>query len=171
MSSLTAAQRFLFVDDDAKARAGFSQLVARAGAVADCVASVEVNRRIERAIRESDTAGRLGGDEFGVILEEVQTRRIACIVVERVLAAIREPIEIEGKPVRVGTSIGVALFPEAGEDGDALLRSADAAMYEAKRGAGNYRLVGGDTPGTPHPFRSTVTSGNAAGALPGKGRV
>ncbi len=137
---------------------GFKEINDTFGHDAGDAVLTEVTRRIEGAIRGSDIAARLGGDEFGVLLEEVQTRHVAAIVVERILAAVRKPLELEEGEARVGGSIGVALFPEAGTDVDSLIRAADAAMYEAKRGQGNYRLVGGDVPGSDPPFGPPAAS-------------
>jgi diguanylate cyclase (GGDEF)-like protein/hemerythrin-like metal-binding protein/PAS domain S-box-containing protein len=96
-----------------------------------------VARHLEGAVRQSDTVARQGGDEFAVILSRVARRGDASIVAERMIRALDEPIEIGGKPCKVGISIGVATYPENGDDMDTLVARADAAMYESKRAGKN----------------------------------
>ena len=91
-----------------------------------------VGSRVRQALRKSDCIVRLGGDEFGVLLPTVGSREGVIRIVRRILNALEEPFLIEGHPVRVGSSIGIALSPEHGADVDALLRCADIAMYQAK---------------------------------------
>ena len=99
----------------------------------------EVARRLSRSVRESDSIARLGGDEFIVLLDNVSGREdclSAAINIERTLA---EDSSFYGLPVEISASIGQALFPDDGEDEDALVRAADAAMYRIKSGAGSDR--------------------------------
>ena len=96
----------------------------------------EVAARLRAAVREVDTLARLGGDEFILLVEAIPHRRQVQPVVEKLLAAFREPFVIEDKEFRITASIGVSLFPEDGEDADALLQHADAAMYSAKSAGG-----------------------------------
>jgi diguanylate cyclase (GGDEF)-like protein len=93
----------------------------------------EIGTRLCRAVRESDTIARLGGDEFGVLLPEVESSAAAELAAERIRAALEPDFVIDGLPVHVDASIGIALFPTHGEDVDTLLQHADVAMYEAKR--------------------------------------
>ncbi|MBL8776393.1 MAG: EAL domain-containing protein [Acidimicrobiales bacterium] len=91
---------------------------------------VDIARRLEQAVRGGDTVARLGGDEFGVLVEPgADARRDAELVARRVLAALADPIQVQGTPLAVGASIGIAVG-HAG--GDVLLRNADVAMYQAK---------------------------------------
>jgi diguanylate cyclase (GGDEF)-like protein/PAS domain S-box-containing protein len=92
----------------------------------------EVGVRIRSVLRESDTAARLGGDEFAVLLPRA-TAEDAELAARRLLEALSLPFTIDGHPVDIGASIGVALFPEHGSDPGTLLRRADVAMYVAKR--------------------------------------
>ena len=99
----------------------------------------EVARRLSRSVRESDSIARLGGDEFVVLLDTVGGREdclAAAINIERTLA---EGSSFYGLTVDISASIGQALFPDDGEDEDALIRAADAAMYRIKSGAGSDR--------------------------------
>ena len=93
--------------------------------------------------RDTDVVARMGGDEFAILQRHIpsveQTQQLALRVVE----AVRRPIDIEGRPVAVGVSIGVALYPAHGVDADELLRNADSAMYQAKSaGPGRFRVFG-----------------------------
>lgn len=97
----------------------------------------EVARRLKACTRAGDTVARLGGDEFTAILTTLSHEEDAGRVGNKILAAINEPIMAEGNEVRVGGSIGVAVFPDDGEDAEGLLRNADTAMYRAKNGGKN----------------------------------
>ena len=99
---------------------------------------VEIAARLGGTLRESDTAARLGGDEFVLLLPA--TPLVGAIETSRALVDfIVAPIVIDGKPVSVGASIGIAVFPNHGRDADTLLAAADSAMYTAKRSGGGYR--------------------------------
>lgn len=86
-----------------------------------------------KCLRDSDTVARMGGDEFVVLLPKVTDRERAVLVAERILAAIKTPLYLDGNLVEVSASMGVALFPEHGTDAFTLITHSDAAMYEAKR--------------------------------------
>jgi diguanylate cyclase (GGDEF)-like protein len=99
-----------------------------------------VAERIRACIRPGDTAARMGGDEFAIVLEDLSTQDEAMVVAERVLEALGRPIDLgEAAPI-VGGSIGLALSGVGGDTGDDLLRSADVAMYAAKA-AGRAQIV------------------------------
>lgn len=95
-----------------------------------------IARRLPRALRELDTVARVGGDEFVVLLGDIDGAPGAGQVAEKILARIREPIRLdlvrETRDVTIDASIGISLFPEDGSDLDALLVHADNAMYSAK---------------------------------------
>ena len=99
----------------------------------------EVALRLREVIRESDTVARLGGDEFAVVLPRVDAGG-AILIAEKILQALHEPFSVEGRVLPLGGSIGIALFPEHGEDGGNLLRRADVAMYAAKHAGGGIML-------------------------------
>jgi diguanylate cyclase (GGDEF)-like protein len=90
-----------------------------------------VARRLLQATRGCDTVARLGGDEFAILLEGMAREMDAPVVIERLKAALRRPVILQGREVIIGASIGVA-YVEAGEGVDDVLRNADLAMYHAK---------------------------------------
>ncbi|MFO0519101.1 MAG: putative bifunctional diguanylate cyclase/phosphodiesterase [bacterium] len=97
----------------------------------------DVASRLRDVLRESDTVARLGGDEFAILLPAGPADRVGQVV-ERVLRVLEAPILLEEQPVDVGASIGVASWPEDGDDADELLRHADVAMYVAKRASSGH---------------------------------
>jgi diguanylate cyclase (GGDEF)-like protein/PAS domain S-box-containing protein len=98
----------------------------------------EIASRLSGALRESDTAARLGGDEFVLLLPA--TPLVGALETARALQDfIVAPMNIEGKPLTVGASIGIAVFPTHGRDAEVLLAAADSAMYDAKHAGGGYR--------------------------------
>jgi diguanylate cyclase (GGDEF)-like protein/PAS domain S-box-containing protein len=103
----------------------------------------EAAQRLGSCVRKSDTVARHGGDEFVILVADFKTEIDCQVVAEKVLRALGQPFEAEGSSYRLGASIGIAVFPATGADGDALLRNADAAMYHAKQLGGNqYRFHG-----------------------------
>ncbi|MBM3150515.1 MAG: GGDEF domain-containing protein, partial [Chloroflexi bacterium] len=99
----------------------------------------EVGQRLVRVLRRSDTVSRMGGDEFIVLLPQISSAEYAAKVARKLLNSFKEPFLVERHELRMTTSIGVALYPEAGEDAESLFRHADTAMYRAKdRGRDRY---------------------------------
>ncbi len=92
-----------------------------------------VAQRMLRTVRDSDTVARLGGDELTVILEALDDSAHVEWLARRISQALSEPFEVGGHVVHLGCSLGIALYPNDGEDVDTLLANADAAMYESKR--------------------------------------
>jgi diguanylate cyclase (GGDEF)-like protein len=91
-----------------------------------------VAERLRTAVRGEDSVTRLGGDEFAVMCTDVRTADDAEFVAERIIAALKRPIHLEGQEVFVTTSLGISLFPADATQPEALLKNADAAMYRAK---------------------------------------
>ncbi len=100
-----------------------------------------VAERLTGLVREGDTVARVGGDEFTLLLAEVERAEDVVEVAERVLDTLRQPWVLNGHEFRITASIGIAMFPNDGEDADSRLRNADTAMYRAKdQGRDNYEL-------------------------------
>ena len=88
--------------------------------------------RLRQAVRKGDTVGRLGGDEFIVLLGGLSDSAESTPVVENLLEQFRRPFNVDGRDMLLTASIGIALFPTDGKDASELLRNADSAMYHAK---------------------------------------
>jgi diguanylate cyclase (GGDEF)-like protein len=89
--------------------------------------------------RETDTVARLSGDEFAILLEDVQDRRNVSLLTERLLYEISKPIQLEHTQAAITASIGIAMFPKDGEEISTLLQNADVAMYYGKsKGKNSY---------------------------------
>lgn len=99
-----------------------------------------VGSRLSRAIRETDFAARLGGDEFCVLAEDVAFEHEAAKIAEKCLDAICAETWIASRKMNPRASVGIAFFPDDGADHEALMQSADSAMYAAKR-SGNKRFA------------------------------
>jgi diguanylate cyclase (GGDEF)-like protein/PAS domain S-box-containing protein len=91
-----------------------------------------VTRRLLECARDSDTVSRQGGDEFVVLLSEIQHAEDAAIAARRMLNAVAEAHSIEHHDLHVTTSIGISVYPEDGRDAETLIQNADTAMYQAK---------------------------------------
>ncbi len=129
----------LFVDLD-----GFKAINDRLGHEAGDLLLMEAADRLRRAVRATDTVTRFGGDEFVVLVEDVGDVAIGEQVAAKIRDAVALPALLDHRPVRLGASIGISLFPDHGESPEALLQAADAAMYAAKRQGGGVMLAGSD---------------------------
>ncbi|HYF60278.1 MAG TPA: PAS-domain containing protein [Burkholderiaceae bacterium] len=132
---------------------------------------VEIGTRLRRSVRAEDAVGRLGGDEFVVVQPGADQPALAVRLARRVVEAICAPMLIEGRLVRVGASVGIALRAGDDDTADGLVRRADAAMYAAKAaGTGSIRLhvAGADAapggPPSPVDARSPARSSDRASA-------
>ncbi len=98
--------------------------------------------RLTESLRETDTVARIGGDEFLVIQTEVPHRYAAANVAEKIVKNIGMPFHIEGLEIQIGASIGIAIYPEHGDNSSVLLKKADNAMYYTKKiGKNNYTFT------------------------------
>ncbi|CAK0742021.1 diguanylate cyclase [uncultured Gammaproteobacteria bacterium] len=95
-------------------------------------------RRLRNCVRLMDTVGRLGGDEFLVVATDIAERSAATFVAEKIRYSFSEPFELQGKEIFCTASIGIATYPDDGDNVDTLIRNADQAMYHAKRGQRNH---------------------------------
>lgn len=101
----------------------------------------QIGQRLKEAVREGDTVARVGGDEFTIVLQDIEHRSDAAVLAEKVLSAIAAPIDVLGHRLYMTTSIGITVFPEDGDDAETLLKNADAAMYRAKEdGRNTYQM-------------------------------
>ncbi|MCB1892907.1 MAG: EAL domain-containing protein, partial [Rhodocyclaceae bacterium] len=101
----------------------------------------EIARRLSGCLRSSDTVARQGGDEFVVVLNDLARPEDATIVAQKLLDALSPPMTLSGREIVPGASLGFALYPQDGDNLQALLMSADKAMYAAKQaGRGQYRF-------------------------------
>lgn len=100
-----------------------------------------VSQRLLQCVRKGDTLSRFGGDEFTLLLPEVQDDAATTQVAEKILESLREPFQLSGHEIYVGASIGIAMFPDGGKTLDTLIKNADIAMYRAKNiGKDGYQL-------------------------------
>ena len=94
---------------------------------------VEVAVKLKKAVRSTDLVARVGGDEFVIVLENIEQAKDVRATAEKVINKIFEPMNIDGKRLIVGGSVGVGIYPYHALSPDSLLNAADKAMYEAKR--------------------------------------
>lgn len=100
-----------------------------------------VSERLASCVRDGDTFARMGGDEFTVLLPEIDSIEKVTRVAERILEAFIPPFRLAGKELTISASIGIALYPQSGRDAEALLRNADIALYRAKdQGRNSFRF-------------------------------
>jgi len=100
--------------------------------------------RIRDALRESDTLARMGGDEFAVILPAITSREDVAKVAAKIIGALSMSFKLNGhaQEVTIGASMGIAIYPANAQDIDALIKAADAAMYNAKQVGNSFRFCG-----------------------------
>lgn len=97
----------------------------------------EVSSRLIKLLRSDDTVSRMGGDEFLVILNALQTPEDAKILTEKVVAGLAEPFTIGGVGHRLGVSVGISIFPYDGTTVETLIKKSDSAMYVSKHSGGS----------------------------------
>lgn len=117
----------LFIDLD-----GFKKINDALGHAMGDLLLKEVAKRLHANIRESDTVARMGGDEFTIILNNLQNIEGAMAMATKFIEVINQPIELIGNICHVGASIGIAIYPDHAESINDLINAADGAMYEAK---------------------------------------
>ncbi|MBI3812148.1 MAG: EAL domain-containing protein [Nitrospirae bacterium] len=99
----------------------------------------QIGPRVRRCLRESDTVARMGGDEFAILLPNTHVEG-ASLTARKILKALEAPFVLEEVTIDIGVSIGIALYPDHGEEGDALVQRADMALYETKQAGGGYAV-------------------------------
>ncbi len=116
-----------------------------------------VAERLEGMVREDDTVARLGGDEFIIVLRHVSGIEYAVAVASRAIQAVAKPYEIGGATVTITISAGVSIYPDHGDNVEKLIKSADRALYEAKRSGKNvYRIADVANPAVPAPLLASI---------------
>lgn len=104
-----------------------------------------VSERLLASVREYDTVARIGGDEFGVLLEDIDAQSAPTEVCGRILSALTTPVMLDDLELVVTGSVGVAIHPEAGETAERLMKAADFALHAAKvRGRNSFQVAQGD---------------------------
>lgn len=91
-----------------------------------------VAARLAEVLRQNDTVARMGGDEFTILIEEIDQPQHASSVADKILNALAEPFDLAGQELFISASIGISLFPTDGQDLETLLKNADVALYRAK---------------------------------------
>jgi len=126
---------------------GFKQINDTLGHDAgDALLKMVANRLVD-AVRQEDTVARMGGDEFVIGLSELNPAEGVVKLVSKVIQAVSQPYSIQGRSVSMTASVGVGIYPMHGEEVETLMKSADLALYEAKRtGKNNYRIAARTTP-------------------------
>lgn len=100
-----------------------------------------VAQRLQDSVREMDTVARLSGDEFILLIDDLDSKEQATLVANRIIESIQKPYPIHGKELQVGASMGVTFYPEDGTEVESLVKNADIAMYKAKElGKNAYQL-------------------------------
>ena len=97
----------------------------------------EAARRMQDCVRESDTVARIGGDEFVILLPNIEEVKDAMLVAEKIRHALNQPFALVGKSLYISSSTGIAVYPEHGKDETQLVKNADIAMYHAKESGRN----------------------------------
>jgi diguanylate cyclase (GGDEF)-like protein len=102
---------------------------------------VEVGQRLTGSLRMIDTVARFGGDEFMVLLWEINSKTDAVIVAQKILGDFQQPFMIDGQKITLTASLGIAVYPENGKDIQDLIKKSDKSLYHAKENSGdNYQL-------------------------------
>ncbi|MBF0417363.1 MAG: EAL domain-containing protein [Magnetococcales bacterium] len=105
----------------------------------------EISHRLKGCVRESDTVARMGGDEFTIILTNLNTTDHVAAVAQKIISSVREPVQLLGQNVYVGASVGISMFPVDSSNMETLIKHADMAMYQAKEaGRNTFRFASSD---------------------------
>ncbi|HMK63837.1 MAG TPA: diguanylate cyclase [Acidimicrobiales bacterium] len=129
---------------------GFKPVNDRAGHDVGDELLVKVGERLVRSVRSEDTVARVGGDEFAILMEDVDDPVSARMAAERIVGAVGRPVVVRGHEIVISASVGIAYSPRGEEDGECLMRDADLAMYRAKdAGKSGYVFVNEHPPSVP----------------------
>ncbi len=100
----------------------------------------EAANRLKSCLRHSDTIGRIGGDEFAVIIPDIKNQNDAELVAQKIVKTICSPMLINNEQIELGASIGISIYPQDGDNPDTLMTKADSAMYNVKKNIGGNNL-------------------------------
>ena len=89
-------------------------------------------QRLLKTVRKADTVARIGGDEFLIILTEVNDKAAAANVAGKIVQQLSSPFDLDGNEIKIGASVGIAMYPAHGDNSRDLIRKADNAMYKTK---------------------------------------
>ena len=138
----TSTMALMYLDLD-----GFKQINDTLGHDAGDTLLRLVADRLVAAVRQEDTVARLGGDEFMIALWELSHADDVAKLVSKVIQAVSQPYRIQGRDVNITASVGIGIYPTHGEEVGTLMKSADLALYEAKRtGKNDYRIAARTAP-------------------------
>lgn len=143
----------MFIDLD-----GFKQVNDKFGHSAGDILLQAVAARLTNSLREEDTLARVGGDEFVLLLPVVRTRDEVSVIADKLLKEINVPFLLDEHRISLGASIGIALFPDNGDNFDSLINEADKAMYYIKRHAKNGYVFASEL--------SSITQGDTRSSFP-----
>ena len=100
-----------------------------------------LSQRLRDCLREGDTLSRIGGDEFMLLLPHIRSRDNAAFIAQKIISSLKQPFYIEGHELYAGMSIGIAIYPDDGDNIETLIKHADIAMYHAKdHGRNDYKF-------------------------------
>lgn len=99
----------------------------------------ETGRRLTSFLRKSDTVARIGGDEFVILLNDINKKEDAAIVTKKLLMYVRDPFMLNSHQIEVKASIGISIYPDDSQDLETLVKKADAAMRTAKKTSDSYK--------------------------------
>ncbi|MGO9016147.1 MAG: diguanylate cyclase domain-containing protein [Dissulfurispiraceae bacterium] len=122
----------MYIDVD-----GFKEVNDSYGHVAGDMLLKELGKRLLSCVRKVDTVARIGGDEFLLVLTELQSPDDAALIAKKILRLMSQPFDLYGRVATVGLSIGIALYPDHGKDAESLIKQADKAMYVIKNSGKN----------------------------------
>ena len=98
---------------------------------------VEVSKRLKSSMRKNDLIARIGGDEFNILVEDIKSPALIEEIAKKIIYTMQEPFIVEDHSMHVTISVGIAVYPEDGEDNTTILKNADLAMYHAKESGRN----------------------------------
>jgi two-component system cell cycle response regulator len=135
---------------------GFKQINDTLGHAAGDTLLKMVAARLVAAVRQEDTVARVGGDEFVIALWELSHGDEVAMLASKLIQAVSQPYSIQGRGVNITVSVGVSIYPTHGEEVEALMKSADLALYEAKRAGKNGYRIAAPTASEGAPVREIV---------------